>query len=93
MALPVEDVLALWREAERIRDDLPTAHPDRARLDRDIRELRGLYDMLTSRPARSPATRPTGRVETRTVRLDRIRRGLGLVDPTGATLGTAADES
>jgi len=47
MALRVEEVLALWREAERVRDDLPVGHPQRVVVDREIVEIHRLYRRLT----------------------------------------------
>jgi hypothetical protein len=48
MALPIEEVLAQWREAERTRDTLPANHPRRKVIDARIVELRGMYRDLTS---------------------------------------------
>jgi hypothetical protein len=45
--VPVEEVLALWREAERARETLPEGHPERTAVERDIAELRAMYVRLT----------------------------------------------
>ncbi len=47
MALRVEEVLALWREAERAFDHLPPGHPERLHLNADILEIREIYTRLT----------------------------------------------
>jgi len=43
MALPIEEVLAEWREAERTRDELQPGDPQRDEMDRRIRALRRMY--------------------------------------------------
>jgi len=43
MALPIEEVLAEWREAERTRDGLPPGDPQRDEMERRIRTLRRTY--------------------------------------------------
>jgi hypothetical protein len=47
MALPIEEVLAQWREAERNRDALPTGHPQRKVMEARILHLRRRYRDLT----------------------------------------------
>ena len=47
MTLVIEEVLAIWRDAERIRDALPAAHPSRVELDAEIVELRAIYARMT----------------------------------------------
>jgi hypothetical protein len=47
MALRVEEVLALWREAERVLDGLPLGDPERPHLNAEIVEIRAIYARLT----------------------------------------------
>ncbi|HEV7810554.1 MAG TPA: hypothetical protein VGO64_08140 [Candidatus Limnocylindrales bacterium] len=47
MALRVEEVLALWREAERVLDGLPVGDPERTHLNAEIVEIREIYARLT----------------------------------------------
>jgi hypothetical protein len=47
MALPIEDVLALWREADRVLDELPPDAADRSRVQAELDSLRTLYARLT----------------------------------------------
>lgn len=53
MTLAIEEVLAVWRDAERARDALPATHPRRTAIDADITELRAIYARLTDLIARS----------------------------------------
>ena len=59
----VEKLLALWREAERILDELPMTDPDRVRLVEIATQLRAAYRMLTDgsdlSPSRMAATQAT----------------------------------
>ena len=55
MALPIEEVLAEWREAERRRDELPPGDPQRDEIDRRIRGLRRMYRSLARSTASSYA--------------------------------------
>lgn len=43
----IEELLALWREAERVLEELPLTDPDRARLVEVATQLRAAYRMLT----------------------------------------------
>ena len=48
MALPVEEVLGLWRELERAEFSLPPRAPQRRIIRKEIVDLRRLYRSLTS---------------------------------------------
>jgi hypothetical protein len=43
----VEELLALWREAERVLEELPLTDPDRVRLVEIATQLRAAYTLLT----------------------------------------------
>jgi hypothetical protein len=49
MALPIEEVLSLWRELERARDELPPDAPERQVIGLEIGRVRVLYRRLTER--------------------------------------------
>ena len=49
MSVLVEDVLALWREAERLLDALPTDAEERDLVREEIERLHGLYRKMTER--------------------------------------------
>jgi hypothetical protein len=83
MTLAIEEVLAVWRDAERIRDGLPAAHPGRAALDAEIVELRAIYARLTdliassNQDLRVSADQIASAMET----LERVRGRLGAPRP------------
>jgi len=47
VALLVEQVLAVWRDGERLLEALPSAHPDRETVVTSVAELRSLYAQMT----------------------------------------------
>ena len=49
MALPIEEVLSLWRELERARDELPADAPERQVIGLEIGRVRVLYRRLSER--------------------------------------------
>ena len=48
MALEVEEVLALWRQAERLLVELPARAPERRVVSAEALELKRLYKRLTA---------------------------------------------
>ncbi|MFL5726372.1 MAG: hypothetical protein ACJ765_00985 [Chloroflexota bacterium] len=48
MALPIEDVLSLWREAERVLEELPADAPERRVVSAELVNLKRIYKRLTS---------------------------------------------
>ena len=56
MALEVQEVLYLWREAERVLDQLPPGAPERTLVSAEVVNLRRTYKRLT---AESDATATT----------------------------------
>ncbi|HEV7809526.1 MAG TPA: hypothetical protein VGO64_02915 [Candidatus Limnocylindrales bacterium] len=48
MSVRMEEVLALWREGERILEQLPDDAPDRPMVEAEVESLRDLYHRLTS---------------------------------------------
>ena len=48
MALEVEEVLALWRQAERLLDELPARAPERKAVSAEALELKRIYKRLTA---------------------------------------------
>jgi len=51
MALRVEDVLVVWRDAERVLNDLPASAPERPRILRQVARLRRYHARLTTEVA------------------------------------------
>jgi len=48
MALEVEEVLSLWREAERLLDGLPADAPERGVVSAQVVSLKQIYSRLTA---------------------------------------------
>ena len=48
MALEVEEVLSLWREAERLLDGLPADAPERGVVSAQVVNLKQIYSRLTA---------------------------------------------
>jgi hypothetical protein len=48
MALEVEEVLSLWREAERLLDGMPANAPDRTIVSAEVVNLKRIYRRLTA---------------------------------------------
>jgi len=74
MALPVEEVLSLWRELERTQRELPGGTPERQAIDTEIAEMRSLYQRLTEASQTSAAL-----LDTAHRRIVQARAGLTLV--------------
>ena len=55
MALPLEDVLSLWRELERVRDTLPADSPEGRAIAIEISRMRTLYRRMAARRTESEA--------------------------------------
>ena len=53
MSVPVEEVLSLWRELERVREELPRAATERQLVDEQITAVHELYRRLTEGRASS----------------------------------------
>ena len=49
MAVLIEDLLDVWREAERVLDELPDATPEHSQLQQDLAELRAMHQRLSDR--------------------------------------------
>jgi hypothetical protein len=60
VAVEVEELLAVWREAERVLEMLPSAAPDRVLVEAEIVDLKRTYRRLTD-----------GRVESSSATLQR----------------------
>ena len=50
LALEVEEVLSLWREGERLLEELPGDAPQRKLVSAQVEELRRLYERLIDEP-------------------------------------------
>jgi hypothetical protein len=93
MTLAIEEVLAVWRDVERVRDALPPAHPGRADLDADIVQLRAIYARMTdliassNQDLRASADQIACAMET----LERVRTRLGAPGPIGGLLVEPAE--
>jgi hypothetical protein len=57
----MEEVLALWREGERILEQLPQDAPDRPMVEAEVESLRALYHRLTSKIEESGIALETSR--------------------------------
>jgi hypothetical protein len=79
MALRVEEVLALWREAERVLDDLPEVDPDRRIVSADVAALRRMYRLMTDTATGTDATLAQSAevIEESRAILRRVRARLG----------------
>ena len=55
MSREVEEVLAVWRELERVRESLPVGSTERTLVSREIRQMKRLYRSLTHRVGESHA--------------------------------------
>jgi hypothetical protein len=49
MAVLIEELLDVWREAERVLDELPEANPERHVLEGQLTQLRSVHRHLTDR--------------------------------------------
>jgi hypothetical protein len=47
MALQIEEVLSLWREAERVLEELPADAPERTVMSAEVASLKQTYRRLT----------------------------------------------
>jgi len=89
LALPIEEVLSLWRELERTHDELPADAPERQVIRLEIGRVRLLYRRLTERSEASSVLLTAAQQQIGYARaaLDGARSRLD-----GAT-ATAADEA
>jgi PAS domain-containing protein len=55
MALPIEDVLSVWRELERVHATLPPDAPERTVVAVEIVQMRAMYRSMTARRTESDA--------------------------------------
>jgi hypothetical protein len=79
MSVRMEEVLALWREGERILEQLPRDAPDRPIVEAEVESLRGLYQRLTSKIESSGIALETSRswIESSRATLERAKLRLG----------------
>ena len=49
----VEEVLSLWRDLERVRDELPKEAPERQLVDQHIIEIQALFTLVTADASQS----------------------------------------
>jgi hypothetical protein len=56
MSVPVDEVLSLWRELERVRDQLPAAAIERERVVAQIVAVSGVYRRLEAQPLATART-------------------------------------
>lgn len=78
MALRVDEVLAVWREAERVLDDLPPGDPERRLISAHVVEIRSIYRRLTDAMDTSYEGLGSSRdqLESATATLHRVRASL-----------------
>ena len=84
MTLAIEEVLAVWRDAERVRDTLPADHPRRAAIDVDIAQLRAIYARMTSLIASSnqDLRLSAAQIDSARETLERVRTRLDAAAPS-----------
>jgi len=90
MATLVEEVLAVWRDAERMLGELPELHADHETVARAVAELRAIYSELTAASTQSRArirVSEAAVARTRTL-LDAARRS---IEPTAAGRGSPGE--
>lgn len=77
VAKAVEDILAAWREAERVLDTLPPLSPDHESVRRVVVDLRLTYQVVTSSAAHTSGVieRTHQTLAETHVLLARIKRG------------------
>jgi septal ring factor EnvC (AmiA/AmiB activator) len=85
MAIPVEELLSLWRELERRRDELPAASVERQRLNDEIKNIRELYARVTQEGAATDVTLKVSR--------DAIARGRALLDAAHGRVAASSAEA
>ncbi len=80
MTLAIEEVLAVWRDAERVRDALPPTHPSRAAIDAEIRRLRAMYARMTDLASSTgnDLAASSQQIASAMATLDRVRSRLDL---------------
>lgn len=83
MSREVDEVLAVWRELERVRESLPVGSTERTLVSREIRETKRLYGSLTHGAGESHATFDTIR-ETLAGAHDALRRAKLKLELTSA---------
>jgi hypothetical protein len=93
MTLAIEEVLAVWRDAERALDALPQRHPRRAAIEADIVQLRAIYGRLTARIATTNSGLDASAEQIASARetLERVRGRLGIA--ATVTDGTPGSET
>jgi hypothetical protein len=64
MAVLIEELLDVWREAERVLDELPDATPERSLLEVEVVELRSVHQRRTDRRIEQTAHLIAGSRET-----------------------------
>ena len=87
MAVLIEELLDVWREAERVLDELPEATPERGMLEVEVIELRSVHQRLTDRRIEQTANLIAGSRETIEATRRTIERARQRID--GAETGTA----
>jgi hypothetical protein len=75
MATLIEEVLAAWRDGERVLADLPEVHPDHESVALAVAELRALYAQLTdiSSQSRRRLRATNAALERTAALLERVR--------------------
>jgi hypothetical protein len=78
MAVLIEELLEVWREAERVLDELPDATPERTLLEVEVIQLRSVHQRLTDRRIEHTAhliagSRDTIEAARRTIERARLR--------------------
>jgi hypothetical protein len=56
VSVPVDEVLSLWHELERVRDQLPVAAIERDRVVVQIAAVHGVYERIQSNPRATART-------------------------------------
>ena len=83
MSRAVDEVLAVWRELERVRESLPAGSTERTLVSREISHMKRLYRSLTRGVEESHAGLEPSR-PTLAGAYDALRRAKLGLEPTGA---------
>ena len=83
MSREVDEVLAVWRELERVRDALPVGSTEWTFVTREIRQAKRMYRSLTRGVGESHAAPGTSR-PTLAEAYDALRRAKLQLESTGA---------
>jgi len=83
MALAVEEVLSLWRDLERLREEFPSASVERQRIESEIDNLREVYARITANGEATDTALRASRDAIERARAVLARAQTRIPEPTG----------